>query len=415
MTLEDDDTLLTAALADVQRLHALERTALLDSPAERTFDRLTALVCRELGVPVSLVSLVTADRQFFKSQCGLPAPYGELRQTPLSHSFCQYVVAEQEAFVVTDAREDPRLHDNGAVLDMGVVSYAGFPLTTADGHVLGSFCAFDSRPRTWMAHELELLRDMAAMTMDVIELRAEAVAAAEAAGRFQSVLVPEPPSLERGAVWTAYRPGDLRLLLGGDFYVCHELPDGGVGLMIGDVVGHGPAAAAFAAGLRSAWQALQLTGQPLEQLTSTLNTVALTQGVAEDRYATALLGRITPDRREVTFATAGHPPPMLLLDGGVEMPAVPAGPPLGVLDAARWPPTRVALPPGAELLLYTDGLIEAPLPGSHERLGMERAIAEVARLRAGGASGERLLTDLVRLAERESLADDLALLLVRPD
>ena len=74
----------------MQRLRNLERTALLDTPAERTFDRLTALVCRELGVPVSLVSLVTPDRQFFKSQCGLPTPYGELRQTPLSHSFCKY-------------------------------------------------------------------------------------------------------------------------------------------------------------------------------------------------------------------------------------------------------------------------------------------------------------------------------------
>src|SRR4051794_5706268 len=313
MALEhDDQTLLTAALADVQRLRSLERTALLDTPAERTFDRLTALVCRELGVPVSLVSLITADRQFFKSECGLPEPYGELRQTPLSHSFCQYVVAERQPLVVTDARADPRLRDNGAVKDIGVVAYAGFPLTTADGRVLGSFCAIDTRPRTWMPHELELLRDMAGAAMDVIELRSEAVAAAEAAGRFQAVLVPESPSLERGEVWTAYRPGDLRLLLGGDFFVCTELADGTVGLMIGDVVGHGPAAAGFAAGLRSAWQALQLTGQPLEQLAATLNTVALTQGVSEERYATALLGRILPDRTEAAFVTAGHPPPMVL-------------------------------------------------------------------------------------------------------
>src|SRR4051794_16135498 len=224
MALEhDDQTLLTAALADVQRLRSLERTALLDTPAERTFDRLTALVCRELGVPVSLVSLITADRQFFKSECGLPSPYGELRQTPLSHSFCQYVVADRQPLVVIDAREDPRLRDNAAIRDVGVIAYAGFPLTTKDGQVLGSFCAIDTRPRTWMPHELELLRDMAAAAMDVIGLRAEAVAAADAAGRFQSVLVPEPPRLERGTAWAAYRPGDLRLLLGGDFFGCMEL------------------------------------------------------------------------------------------------------------------------------------------------------------------------------------------------
>jgi len=92
--------------------------------------------------------------------------------------------------------------------------------------------------RTWMPHELELLRDMASATMDIVELRAEAVAAADAAGRFQRVLVPEPPQLERGRAWAAYRPGDLRLLLGGDFVACDQLQDGSIGVMIGDIVGH---------------------------------------------------------------------------------------------------------------------------------------------------------------------------------
>src|SRR4051812_27037925 len=277
-----DDTGLSERLADDQRLEALHRLALLDTPAERVFDRLTAMTARELGVPVVLVSLVTEDRQFFKSACGLPSPWDVTRQTPLSHSFCQYVVAQQEALVVTDARQDPRLVSNLAVSEVGVVAYAGFPLRTSGGEVLGSFCAFDTEPRTWVPHELEFLRDMAAVTMDIIELRGEAVAAADAAGRMQRVLVPEPPALRRGQAWSAYRPGEQRLLLGGDFFVCTELEDGRLGLMIGDVVGHGPEAAGFAAGLRSAWQALQLTDGPLEALATTLNRVALTHAVAED-------------------------------------------------------------------------------------------------------------------------------------
>src|SRR6266508_3541157 len=95
-------------LSDPHRLRALEATALLDSPAENAFDRLTALASRVLDVPVALVSLVTPDRQFFKSQRGLPSPYAERRETPLSHSFCQHVVREAAALVVDDAREDPR-------------------------------------------------------------------------------------------------------------------------------------------------------------------------------------------------------------------------------------------------------------------------------------------------------------------
>src|SRR3954451_10941246 len=209
MTPHDDDPSLAQALSSPERLHALERTALLDTPAERAFDRLTALVSRELGVPVALITLVTEDRQFFKSECGLPAPYAQARETPLSHSFCQHVVHDREPLVVTDERRDPRLRDNLAIPDVGVVAYAGFPLKTRTGEVLGSFCALDIAPRAWTAHELEMLRDMAATTMDIVELRAEAVTAADAAGRFQRVLVPEPPRLRRGHAWAAYRPGDL--------------------------------------------------------------------------------------------------------------------------------------------------------------------------------------------------------------
>ena len=109
-------------LTDPHRLRALESAALLDTPAEMVFDRLTNLASRILGVPVALVSLVTPDRQFFKSQCGLPSPFAESRETPLSHSFCQYDVEDGAALVVEDARLDERLADNRAIPDLGVTS-----------------------------------------------------------------------------------------------------------------------------------------------------------------------------------------------------------------------------------------------------------------------------------------------------
>jgi hypothetical protein len=80
--------------------------------AEEAFDRLTRMVTRLLGVPVSLVSLVDDRRQFFKSQQGLQGAASEARQTPLSHSFCQHVVIEQALLVVTDAENDPRVREN---------------------------------------------------------------------------------------------------------------------------------------------------------------------------------------------------------------------------------------------------------------------------------------------------------------
>jgi signal transduction histidine kinase len=154
------------------RLQALRQTELLDSPPEHFFDLITALAARALDVPVVLLSLVDADRQFFKSQHGLPSPVAERRETPLSHSFCQYVAAVGEALIVEDAREHPLVRDNPSVTELGVIGYAGLPLTTEEGFTIGSLCAIDTRPRRWTASELETLRDFASQIMAEVELRA---------------------------------------------------------------------------------------------------------------------------------------------------------------------------------------------------------------------------------------------------
>ncbi|HSU69592.1 MAG TPA: GAF domain-containing protein, partial [Tepidisphaeraceae bacterium] len=159
-----------SVLADAARLKALEQAALLDTPPEEAFDRLTRLAARILGVPISLVSLVDKDRQFFKSSVGRPTPLSMARQTPLTHSFCQHAVLSGEPVIVHDAREHPVLKDNPAV-PLGVVAYAGIPLVTNDGLVLGSFCAIDTKPREWTPEQIELLRDLTAAAMTEIEFR----------------------------------------------------------------------------------------------------------------------------------------------------------------------------------------------------------------------------------------------------
>ncbi|MDQ2660150.1 MAG: GAF domain-containing protein, partial [Verrucomicrobiota bacterium] len=153
------------------RLAALRGTGLLDSPPEHLFDLITNLAAKALDVPIVLMSLVDADRQFFKSQCGLPAAVAEKRETPLTHSLCQFVAAVGEPFIVEDAREHPLVRENGAVADMGVVAYAGIPLMTEDGYTIGSFCAIDTKPRCWASRELEILRDFARQVMAEITLR----------------------------------------------------------------------------------------------------------------------------------------------------------------------------------------------------------------------------------------------------
>ena len=175
------------ALDDTDRLAALRHSALLDTPVEAAFDRLTRLATTILGVPVSLVSLVDGDRQFFKSAIGLPEPWASRRETPLSHSFCQHVVRDAMPLVVADARLDPLLSTNLAISELGVVAYAGIPIMTSDGYALGSFCAIDSKPRAWTEHEIGILGELTALVVSEIELRAALGRAEELAARNREV------------------------------------------------------------------------------------------------------------------------------------------------------------------------------------------------------------------------------------
>lgn len=158
-------------VTDPARLRALRRLRLLDTPAEETFDRLARMAQAAINAPVVLVSLVDEDRQFFKTCLGLPEPWSSLRETPLSHSFCQYAVATGRELVVEDARNEPRLAENLAIPDLDVVAYAGIPIRSAEGETLGTFCVIDSVPRRWTDAELQLLREFAATVADLLEAR----------------------------------------------------------------------------------------------------------------------------------------------------------------------------------------------------------------------------------------------------
>jgi DNA-binding response OmpR family regulator len=155
-----------------ERIRALEDTGLLDTAPEESFDSLTALAARLLDVPTVLVSLVDKDRQFFKSHVGLPSPWAESRETPLSHSFCQWVVSSGETdLTIEDARNHPVLKNNLAVRDLGVNAYAGVPLEEQSGQAIGSFCAINSKPHVWTEDALKMLRDFANVVEAYIYLK----------------------------------------------------------------------------------------------------------------------------------------------------------------------------------------------------------------------------------------------------
>jgi signal transduction histidine kinase len=150
---------------------AVDDTLLLDSEREANFDRLTVLAAKALRAPVALISLIDRNRQFFKSECGLPEPWAAMRQTPLSHSFCQQVVIEEDLLIVEDARKDDRVRDNLAVSQIGVIAYLGVPIRDAQQRTYGAFCAIDSQPRSWSQSDVEILHALAAQVTVEVELR----------------------------------------------------------------------------------------------------------------------------------------------------------------------------------------------------------------------------------------------------
>ena len=157
------------------RLAAVARLGLVGTPHEEAFDRLTRLAARVLGVRGALVTITTAEAQFCKSSVGLPEPWAT-SGLPLTYGLCPYTVASGEPLLVTDARADPRFHDNPGVRELALAGYAGVPLLTTDGQAIGAFCAFDDRPRTWTADDLRTLEDLAAATMTEVELQATTAA-----------------------------------------------------------------------------------------------------------------------------------------------------------------------------------------------------------------------------------------------
>jgi signal transduction histidine kinase len=154
-----------------ERLEALRRTALMDSPAEEAFDRLTRLAARLLGTPVALCTLFDAERHFFKSGWGLPEPHATNRHRPLELSFCQIAAIQRGPLVIADASQDARVKDHPGVREFKIASYLGIPLLTSEGHALGTFCVFDQKARVWSEEDLQAAKDLAAVVMTEIEMR----------------------------------------------------------------------------------------------------------------------------------------------------------------------------------------------------------------------------------------------------
>ncbi|WP_020389276.1 GAF and ANTAR domain-containing protein [Kribbella catacumbae] len=156
--------------SEEERLAALRRYDVLDTPQDGAFDRITALAARYLQAPISVVSLVDADRIWFKSHHGL-----DIDQTGRDPGLCASAILQGEPWEISDAAVDPRALLNPLVTgELGLRFYLGIPLTTHDHHNLGTLCVIDREPRQATADQIDTLSDLAEIVMDEMELRLSA-------------------------------------------------------------------------------------------------------------------------------------------------------------------------------------------------------------------------------------------------
>jgi serine phosphatase RsbU (regulator of sigma subunit) len=417
---------LPAALSDPQRLAAVAATGLLDTGPEPVFEDLADLAAGLTGCSRAFITLVDDRRSFWKSCIGVDAREIRDRQNPVEDSFCFFLVGLGDRFAVDDAATDPRTRDHPSVQPMKIGAWAGYPILSSAGDVLGSMCVIDENPHAWQAAELAALGTLARAVSNEIGLRQslalslESLELSQALARsLQDSLLPpalqDVPGLEVAA---SYLPATGGTAVLGDFYDLFHIRGPWWGTVMGDVCGKGIEAAKLTALARYTFRAAASHHLSPAASLRELNSAVVSQPQG-DRFLTAVAAtfRVRPGGLAGRIAAGGHPPALILRADGRVRDLDRHGPLLGIFPDITLADTRFRLGPGDALLLYTDGATEArrgpehadrPLFG-HDAL--RQALAQCRGLSAPAIVG-RLGTTLAHHSG-DWASDDTALLALR--
>ncbi|PSR12638.1 diguanylate cyclase [filamentous cyanobacterium CCP3] len=170
-------------IQEADRLEALRQYQILDTPAERSYDDITSLAVYICDVPIALISLVDADRQWFKSKVGLTA-----QETSRDVSFCAHAILRPNVMIVNDAAKDERFADNPLVTgEPGIRFYAGVPLVSPARQPLGTLCVIDRKPRTLNNYQIKTLEALARQVVMQLELQRVSSQLAETLAKLETM------------------------------------------------------------------------------------------------------------------------------------------------------------------------------------------------------------------------------------
>lgn len=425
-----------SAVDEAARMEAVRRYDILDTPPDGAFDRIASMAARLFKVPVASVTIVDEDRIWFKAVHGLEG-VSEIGREP---GLCGSAILSGETLVIPDTLTDPVAFNNGLVTGpMGVRFYAAAPITTRDGHRLGTVNILDTKPRLITEDDTATLADLAAIVLDELEVRLSALEALrveqerrreqeearERAERDKSAIetfastlqrtllppaLPVVPGLELACHYATASPQNV----GGDFYDVFPLGGKRWAFFLGDVCGKGPEAAALTSLTRYTLRAAALIDSDPDVVLTSLNTALLLDPAVATRFCTAVFGVLEPHEKNgftVTVATGGHPPAYHLRSfGAVEAVQPKGGMLIGALAEAHFASRSIHLAPGEGLFLYTDGLTEARTLGG-EMIG-EAGLTRFLSARTAPVSAAAVIEDTIGLLDAipHGAGDDVALL-----
>lgn len=419
---------LPEAVFDPGRLAAVAASGLLDSPPEGTFDDLAQLALAITGAQKAFFTVADGRRSFWKSAIGVDASAG--RENDIRDSPCHLLIGTGRELIAEDAAADPRIKDLAAIDALGVGAWAGFPVVSPQGHVLGGFCVIDKDARTFTTEQSAALRTLARSVSSEIALR-QALREAHALGDASAALartlqdsllpprLPSTPGLDVAAIHLpATATGMSGLDVVGDFYDLFRTRGKSWCAVMGDVCGKGLDAAKVTALARYTVRTEATQHAKPATVLHRLHEALADQHVS-DRFLTAALAVFHTDGQEVTgrYANAGHPPALIRrADGAVEELHASGMLLSPLLPASRDDFAEISfrLHPGDALLLYTDGITEARNDNKGPLFGEDRLAAALA------ATHGLTATDTLAHLRREVFAhtgdhagDDTALMLLR--
>jgi anti-sigma regulatory factor (Ser/Thr protein kinase)/putative methionine-R-sulfoxide reductase with GAF domain len=392
-------------LEDVQRVTDAALAYLdLDDLLAELLNRVTEI----LEVDTAAVLLVEDDGRTLAARAakGLEEEVEEGFRLPVGRGFAGRVAFRREPIVIPDLERTPGEVVNPLLREKRVRSLLGVPLIV-EAEVIGVLHVGTTSAREFSDGDIELLQMVADRVALAIERSRLAVQSQIAETLQRSLLprnLPRPPGL---ALAARYLPAAHESAVGGDWYDVIELSPRRLGLTIGDVAGHGLAAATYMGRLRSAVRAYALD---VESPGEVLTRLAQFAEHEHSRMATVIYATLNLDTWAVDFARAGHPYPLhLKADGSAEFLSAEAGPPLGTGAVATYEDHRVTLDAGETLIFYTDGLIE--------RRGQLLSDGETALVEAAAEAPDdpelKCRVILSKLTEGIDVADDVAVLAVQ--